>query len=120
MYNDKKFRLQYVDIDSKTSTLVAQSKTWEIGDITWSPDSKWIAYSDRTLTSTMSQIFIYNVSTKSNTIATDNWYNSNQPFFSVDGNIYFLRLIVILILHIAKLNGITRTVTCHVFTLLLC
>jgi len=89
LFNDKKFRLSYVDIETKAVTLVTQSKTWEIGDFIWSPDSKWISYTDRTLHSTMSQIFIYNVTTNSNNNVTDNWYNSYQPFFSNDGKYLF-------------------------------
>lgn len=89
LFSDKKFRLQYVDVDSKTITNVTQSKTWEINDYSWSPDSKWIAFSDKTLNATMSQIYIYNVSTKITTEATDSWYNSYQPYFSIDGKYLF-------------------------------
>ncbi|PIP53820.1 MAG: protease [Bacteroidetes bacterium CG23_combo_of_CG06-09_8_20_14_all_32_9] len=89
LFNDKKFRLQYVNVDSKTVTLVNQSKTWEITDFSWSPNSKWIAFSDRTLTSTMSQISLYNISSKSISTVTDTWYNSSQPYFSTDGKYLF-------------------------------
>jgi len=89
LFSDKKFRLQYVDINSKVVTNVTQSKTWEINDYSWAPDSKWVAFSDRSLNATMSQIYFYNVSTKSIIEATDVWYNSNQPYFSVDGKYLF-------------------------------
>jgi tricorn protease len=44
LWADKKLRLQYVDVESKKVTLVAQAKTFEYNDYSWSPDSKWIAY----------------------------------------------------------------------------
>lgn len=89
LFNDKKFRLQYVDIDSKNIVQVSQSKTWEIADFSWSPDSKWISFSDKTLTSTMAQIFVYNIASKSVSVLTDSWYNSYRPYFSVDGKYMF-------------------------------
>ena len=39
LWADKKLRLQYVDIESKDVTLVAQATAWEFSDYTWSPDS---------------------------------------------------------------------------------
>ncbi len=44
LWSDRKQRLQYVDIDSKAVTLVAQATAFEITDYAWSPDSRWIAY----------------------------------------------------------------------------
>ncbi len=89
LFSDKKFRLQFVNIDTKTVTDVTQSKTWEITDYSWSPDSKWITFTDKTLTSTMAQIFIYNLVSKSIYSTTDTWYNSYQPYFSADGKYLF-------------------------------
>ena len=90
LFSDKKFRLQYVDIDSKIVTQVTMSKTWEINNYIWSFDSKWIAYSDKTKENTMTQIFVYNLATKSLNVVTDSWYNSFRPNFSPDGKyLYF-------------------------------
>ena len=44
LWGDKMQRLQYVDIDSKETTLVDHAMAWEIRNYCWSPDSKWIAY----------------------------------------------------------------------------
>ena len=89
LFNDKKFNLKYVDINTQQVTLVCQSKTWEISDYTWSPDSKWIAYVDRTLQNTMSQIFIYNLTNKITASVTSSWYSSGNPCFSKDGKYLF-------------------------------
>ena len=45
LWADKKLRLQYVEVATKTVKPIAQAKVWEIRDAVWSPDSKWIAYS---------------------------------------------------------------------------
>ncbi|MBN2761556.1 MAG: PD40 domain-containing protein, partial [Bacteroidales bacterium] len=84
MWNDKMFRLQYVDITTKEVTLVDQSEFWEIDDFNWSPDSKWITYSCPERES-MSKIILYNTSTKTKTEITEGWYESNNPVFSNDG-----------------------------------
>ena len=44
LWNDKKLRLQYVNIETKAVTLVDKSKIWEFNQFCWSPDSRWIAY----------------------------------------------------------------------------
>ncbi len=89
LWADKKLRLQYVDIDSKAVTIVAQSKDWEYGDFNWSPDSKWIAYTEPARM-TENVIMLYNLETKTKLAATENWYGSGSPVFSPDGKyLYF-------------------------------
>ncbi len=89
LFNDKKFTLKYIDITTKQIITVANSKTWEISDFTWSPDSRWIAFVDQSLESSMSQIFVYNVNSKITTAVTSNWYASSSPCFSKDGKYLF-------------------------------
>lgn len=84
LWNDKKMRLQFVDIDTKSVTLVDQSKIWEFGSFEWSPDSKWIAYSQR-LTTGFEQVMLYNMETAGKYPVTDEWYTSYSPVFSSDG-----------------------------------
>ncbi len=84
LWNDKMLRLQYVDIESKSVTLVDKSEIWEFGSFNWSPDSKWIVYASQQ-TNKMGVIMLYNTDTKQKTAVTDNWYDSNQPSFSSDG-----------------------------------
>jgi tricorn protease len=84
LWNDKMLRLQYVDIDSKKVTLVDKSKLWEYQEFNWSPDSKWITYT-QLLTNQFGQIILYNVENAQKTEVTDQWFNSGQPAFSSDG-----------------------------------
>ncbi len=84
LWNDKKLRLQYVDIDTKAVTLVDKSKIWEFNDFTWSPDSRWIAYVTQ-LPNTFGKILLFDTKTGRNYPVTDDWYTSNSPSFSYDG-----------------------------------
>ncbi len=84
LWNDKKMRLQYVDIETKAVTLVDQSKLWEYGSFEWSPDSKWITYT-QSLASGFGQIMLFNLESASKYPVTDEWYTSENPIFSNDG-----------------------------------
>lgn len=90
LFSDKMLRLQYVNIDTKEVTLVAQSKLWEINSFTWSPDGNWVAYSDEELNS-FSMIYLFNIKTKEKFPVTDKWFDSYSPSFSKDGKfLYFV------------------------------
>ena len=84
MWSDKLLRLQYVNIDSKSVTLVDQARSGEFGSYGWSPDSKWITYlyPDRRGTS---RVFLFELASKIKTPVTDIWYDANSPSFSSDG-----------------------------------
>lgn len=88
LWSDKKLRLQFVDVTTKKVTLVEQAKAWEIRDFTWSPDSKWIAYT-LPQSASVSKIILYSVEQNKRFEVTDNWFNSNQPKFSSDGKYLF-------------------------------
>ena len=61
-----------------------------IGDFSWSPDSKWVAYVQAAMNS-MQQIKIYNVETSRSFDLTTDRANSFNPRWSPDGKfIYFL------------------------------
>jgi tricorn protease len=90
MWGDKMQRLQYVDIDSKQTTLVDQATAWEIRNYVWSPDSRWIAYV-RPEEDVMTKIYIYSLDKKEKYEVTDGWYASSNPEFSDDGKyLYFV------------------------------
>ena len=84
MWNDQKFRIQYIDIDTKKVTLVNTSDIDVIYSFDWSPDSKWITYSQDEEKG-LKTVYLYSVDTKSKTKITDGWYYSSQPTFSKDG-----------------------------------
>ena len=84
LWSDKMLRLQYVDVDSKQVSVVATSKDWEYTDFSWSPDSRWIAYTDPNSRGS-SRIWLYEGSTGNKFPATDEWYECSSPVFSNDG-----------------------------------
>lgn len=84
LWSDKMQRLQYIDIDSKKITEVEHTLEGELRDFSWSPDSRWIAYTLPRFQTT-SVIVIYNTSTGKKEEVTDNWFESGAPSFSNDG-----------------------------------
>ncbi len=88
MWSDKMLRLQYVDIETKKVVTVAQTKAFEYQDYTWSPDSKWIAFTEPVQRGE-SKIFLYELASGTSTPVTDGWYDVGEPAFSSDGKYLF-------------------------------
>jgi len=88
LWSDKAMNLYFVDITSKNVEKIAHSKTWEIRDYAWSPDSKWIAFSDDN-GEAMQKIFLYSLINKTTAPVTDGWYSASSPLFSHDGKYLF-------------------------------
>ncbi len=89
LWSDKMGRLLYLNVDSKKAdTVVADSKDWEIRDYSWSPDSRWIAY---TLphNNTVSQVFVFDLQSGKAHQVTDNWYDAGSPRFGTEGKYLF-------------------------------
>ena len=81
LWSDKKLRLQFVDVDSGEVTTAAQAKAWEIADFDFSPDSKWIAYSQEE-DEKMTTVYLYSIDAKTTYPVTDGWFASAEPAFS--------------------------------------
>jgi tricorn protease len=88
LWSDKMQRLQFVDVESKKVTLVAQATAWEITSYAWSPDSKWIAYA-KPEEDVMTTVNLYSLETGKSTAVTDGWFSSSSPSFSADGKYLF-------------------------------
>jgi len=84
LFNDRKSRLQYVDIDTKKVTLVDKGEYGQIYSFAWAPDSKWITYTLQD-ENKFGVIYTYNLEKAYKQAVTDNWYDSSQPVFSNDG-----------------------------------
>lgn len=82
-YNDKKNRLQIVDLETKKNTVIEETDRGPFYSYNWSPDSKWIVYTKPEKEFT--RIRLYNLETKNKYELTDGWYNSANPGFSHDG-----------------------------------
>jgi tricorn protease len=88
LWSDKKLRLQYVEVESRKIKSVAQAKVWEIRDAVWSPDSRWIAYSQEEREG-MNRVYLFSLEQGEIFAVTDGWYTSTHPAFSGDGKYLF-------------------------------
>ena len=87
-WGDKKNRLQFVHVESKAVTLVAQSEAWEIRDFTWAPDSAWLAFTQPEARR-FPNIQLYSLASKQSFPVTDGWFDAGSPEFSSDGKFLF-------------------------------
>jgi len=87
---DKDQQLWLYDTTTKKSKCIAQSLVDDFSDLTWSPDSQWLAYVEAA-TNTFTQIKLLNTKTGAIEAITSDHYNSLNPAWSVDGKwLYFL------------------------------
>jgi tricorn protease len=84
LFSDRNQTLQYVDVATGAITTVTTNKVWEITDYNWSPDSKWITWTNP-IRSGMNQIMLYELATGKSHEVTQSWYASSNPEFSTDG-----------------------------------
>jgi tricorn protease len=88
-FDDKNNDLWLLNTKSKKQSKISTSQEG-IGQISWSPDSKWLAYSMSAF-NTFRQIYLYNIKTGKHIPLTSDRVNSMSPVWSPDGQfIYFL------------------------------
>jgi len=91
LFGNKDYAVVYVDLAAKKLVKIDSSNqmkndefVWEMADYTWSPDSRWIAYSF-VQANRNSQIFLYNIETGQKVAATTDFYDNLYPAFDADG-----------------------------------
>ena len=90
LWADKKLRLNMVDVESGDVTVVRDADAWEFSQYTWSPDSRWIAYTLPEV-QTMSRLWLYSIEEEEHHEVTKGWYSAGNPEFSRDGKyLYFV------------------------------
>ncbi len=90
VYCEKDNRLMLYTKSTGTSTLIAQNDFGFSGPFAWSPDSRWIAYTDRAK-NLSGYIKLYDVKSGKSYQVTSDRQESNTPRFSRDGNwLYFI------------------------------
>ena len=97
LFGNKDFSLFYVDVATKKLVKIASSNQmkndeffWEVSDYTWSPDSKWVAYSFVEYNRN-NRVFLYSLEQGKAVPVTDGFYDSMNPSFDVSGGyLYFL------------------------------
>jgi len=97
LFGNKDFAIFYYDLESKKLVKIAESNQlkndefyWEISDYSWSPDSKWIAYSFVHYNRN-SVIYLYSIEKKKSFAITSDFYDNLNPSFDANGKyLYFL------------------------------
>lgn len=89
-HTNKDQELWLLDTASKQDRRIAQSMNGDFGDLAWSPDSRWLAFTQGA-DNQFSQIKVMEASSaRIETLTTDR-YDSGSPVWSADGKwIYFL------------------------------
>src|SRR6185437_12695508 len=88
-FYDKNQTLWLVDLSGKKTTKIEESPDGDYQDLTWSPDSKWLAYTRPG--TTFSTIVLYSVVAGKATPITTPRADSYSPGWSADGKwLYFL------------------------------
>ncbi|SNT30836.1 tricorn protease [Granulicella rosea] len=89
-HTDKKQQLWVFDTKSKTEKLIAKSANDDFSNLSWSPDSRWLAFVEAG-DNQFQQARVLNVETGAITAITSDRYNSSDPVWSTDGKwLYFL------------------------------
>lgn len=88
MWDDKRLRLNYIDVATKEVVTVAKGDIGEIMTFVWSPDSRWIAYA-KPEAAGEPKVYLYSLADKKTFEVTDGWYASYNPCFSADGKYLF-------------------------------
>jgi tricorn protease len=89
-HRDKDQQLWIYDVKNKKDKLIAQSMNGDFGDMSWSGDSRWLAYSE-SADNQFSGIKIFNAESGAIQAITSDRYNSFNPIWSSDGKwLYFL------------------------------
>ncbi len=88
MWSDKLLRLQYINVDTKEVVKVAETKDGEYNEYAFSPDSRWITYTEPTH-ATQTKLHLYEIASKKSYPVTDGWYDVGNPAFSSDGKYLF-------------------------------
>ena len=91
-YADKRLNIWYVDLENKKPVKVFSDRFAE-GEqnsrLAWSPDSKWLAYTQQEL-SHMRSVFLYSLETGQSHRVTDGMSDSFSPVFDKSGKYLYL------------------------------
>ncbi len=88
-WSDNTGSLYYIDDKKRTPELVDKDERDEIHAYSWSPKSRWIAYTKQ-MSNGRKSVFVYDTKSGDKKRLTSNYYNDNSPEFDPDGKyIYF-------------------------------
>jgi tricorn protease len=92
-FTDNAHAIWILDIDARTQTRVSSNVIYGPNPVlhhSWSPDSRWLAYTRNTLTY-FNEIFLYSVADGASFLVTDGLADARSPVFDATGKyLYFL------------------------------
>lgn len=89
-YTEKDYALKLYDSEKKVNKQIDMDDVGGFDDLTWSPDSKWLAYTDPA-DNLCSRLKVLNVETNKSFYLTTDRLESYNPVFSADGKwLYFI------------------------------
>jgi tricorn protease len=89
-YGDKRQRLRFVDVSTGRTTDVDRSAHNDITNYSWSPDSRWLAYS-KLGDNQFSEIWVYSLPSNKTQKLTGGMTSDTEPVFDPKGRyLYFL------------------------------
>jgi tricorn protease len=88
-HTDKNQRLFLLNVATRANTQLAESPVSEFGDLTWSPDAKWLAFTERG-ENLFRRIKLHNVESGTTIAVTTDRYDSFSPKFAPDGKWLYL------------------------------
>lgn len=87
-FSDRNLELQILDIKTKSLKVVDRARRTVLADFSWSPDSKWLAYS-KDGDNAQPAIWVYSLEKGKAYRITDEMFNNFGPVFSRCGNYLF-------------------------------
>ncbi|MDX9697654.1 MAG: PDZ domain-containing protein, partial [Bacteroidales bacterium] len=88
LFSDRTLKLRLLNTETGVIKDIAQAYSDEIRDYQFSPDSRWVTYSNNTENGN-SSIYVYNVENGQTNKLTDDTFSENNPVFSKCGNYIF-------------------------------
>ncbi len=88
VFFDRSMNLQLLDVTNGDLEIIDQARAFEIRHYSFSPDSRWIAYTNSTSNS-QSSVFVYDTENKETHQLTDHVYSDSNPVFSNCGHYIF-------------------------------
>lgn len=90
LYFDRTLQLKLLNVASGTEKIIDKGYSDEIRDYSFSPDSKWIVYTNGSANEN-NAVWVYNLTSGAKNKVTNDQFNDFSPVFSKDGNyIFFL------------------------------
>jgi tricorn protease len=88
-HTDKNLHMFLLNVKTKENKLLAESMAAEFDDLTWSPDSKWLAFAEA-IENQFRRVKLFSLATGKITAVTTDRFDSYSPAFSPDGKWLYL------------------------------